>query len=445
MYFRDYTKYWNDAVKELSVRMPTTLGDARKLAEQLTAGTPPSVQVLREIRTNTNFIIEDESSGAVEDALQAEAARNAQQRLSKTTGSRVSKAIVGQAGKEVEDIRRQAQEEAQREAASVRQYFVPLEGLLDDSGNAAPALKAVNEATASTADYFARLITSDNQEQRILAALLEIADERDDTLRRLEIAAEKLPNPVRSWYSTVVSGGLNRMLAIGARSINSSYQENVIGAYTRTLRSYYPFNIHSEHDVNLQSFSEFFRTGGTLDTFVDSHLQPFMAKNGQLRSIMGRALPVPGQAVAQLRKANRVQEAFFMSGRELGINFLMEPFALDDTLKQVTLSSTGKTLSYWHGPVQGAAFTWPSGGGESTRAFLELTDLHGINYRSEANGEWALFRLLQGGSIKRQDGNTCLIETQRNGKWAQFLIQFRNRANPFDPSVCSFSLPGSLI
>jgi type VI secretion system protein ImpL len=110
-------------------------------------------------------------------------------------------------------------------------------------------------------------------------------------------------------------------------------------------------------------------------------------------------------------------------------------------LKQVNLSNAGKTLSYWHGPVQGAAFTWPTIGGQ---AYLELTDLNGLTTKMETRGDWALFRLFQGGSIKRQDGNTCLMEVQRNGKWAQFLIQFRNKTNPFDPSVCSFALPESL-
>ncbi len=442
MYFRDYTKHWNQAAQELAVRTPTNIADARKLAEQLTTGTPPAVLVLREIRANTNFIIESEEPGEVEGAMKAEVARKAQQRLARTTGTRVPKAVVGQAGQSLEDLRRQAQEEAQRESASVRQYFVPLESLLDASGNPNPALKAVNDNMAGAGEYFGRLAASDNREQRVLAVLLEIADERDDTLRKVESAVERLPHPVRAWYSTVVSGGLRDMLAIGANSINRSYQERVIGTYAKNLRPYYPFNVNADRDVNLDDFSEFFRSGGTLDNFHDAYLRPFVTKSGSLRGIMGRTLPVSGQAVAQLQRANRVQEAFFMSGRELGINFLMEPYALDETVKQVSLGNAGKGLSYWHGPVQGAAFTWPAGGGQ---AYMELTDLNGIATKTDTRGEWALFRLFQGGSIKRQDGNTCLIEVQRNGKWAQFLIQFRNKANPFDPSVCSFALPDTLL
>jgi type VI secretion system protein ImpL len=137
-----------------------------------------------------------------------------------------------------------------------------------------------------------------------------------------------------------------------------------------------------------------------------------------------------------------VQEAFFSSGRDLGINFMLEPYALDATLKQVDLSDGNKTVSYWHGPVKGESLIWPTKGG--TQAQLTLTDLRGVPTRRSARGEWSLFRILQSGIIKRQEGNTCLIEVQQNGKWAQFLIQFRNRLNSFDPSVCSFSLPASL-
>jgi type VI secretion system protein ImpL len=210
------------------------------------------------------------------------------------------------------------------------------------------------------------------------------------------------------------------------------------------MRGNYPFDPASDKDVNLDEFAAFFQTGGTLDSFYDTYLAPFVTRSGQLRSIMGRTLPVSSQTVIQLNRANRVQDAFFMSGRELGINFLLEPHALDTQLKQVTLTNAEKTISYWHGPVNGASFIWPGEGGVSSQGTLETTDLNGIITRHSARGDWALFRMFKGATIKSQSDNTCLLEVQQNGRWAQFLIQFRNKANPFDPSVCSFMLPESL-
>ena len=444
MYFRDYIQHWSKAVQELSVRTPSTLTDARKLSEQMTSGISPVVLVLREVRDNTTFVIENTPPSALEGALAAEVQRKAQQTVTRRTGAKVGQALVGTAAQSLEEMRQRAAEDAMKDALAVNQYFVPLVSLLDADGNPKPTLKAAHDALVSTGEYYGKLLTSDNVGQRVLAALLEIANEKDDTLRVLERASEKLPTPVRNWYAIAASGGLRHMLSMGAANINKAYQEKVISVYNRSMRGSYPFNPSSDRDVNLDEFASFFQAGGTLDTFHDAYLQPFVTRSGQLRSIMGRTLPVSSQAIVQLNRANRVQDAFFMSGRELGINFLLEPHALDSNLKQVSLTNAGKVVSYSHGPVSGAAFTWPPENGLPSQGVLETIDLNGITTRHSARGDWSLFRLFKGATIKRQSNNTCLLEVQQNGKWAQFLIQFRNKANPFDPSVCSFILPDSL-
>jgi type VI secretion system protein ImpL len=445
LYFRDYIRHWSQGMQALQVRTPSTMADARNLAEQLTAGTPPTVLVLRELRANTSFIQEDVEPDAAVAAIEDETKRKAQQKLGGKVGNKVAKTLVNKASDGAEEMKRKAWREAQRDAIAVRQYFVAFEGLLTEDGNPNPALKAVNDNVAAAGEYFARLLGADNKEQAVFASLLEITEEKNDTLRRLESSVEHLPAPARRWYGTIASGGLREMLQIGANSVNRAYQDQVISVYNKNLRASYPFNVHADKDVNLDDFAAFFRGGGVLDSFHDTYLRPFITRTGTLRGIMGRTLPVSSQAIVQLQRANRVQDAFFMSGRELGISFLMEPYALDATLKQVSLSHAGKTLKYWHGPVQGAGFTWPTAAGQTDLAVLETGDLNGINGETSARGEWALFRLLQRGSVKRQEGNTCLVELQQNDKWAQFLIQFRNKANPFDPAVCSFSLPETLL
>ena len=451
MYFRDYVQQWNRAVQALTVRTPATIADAAKLAEHLTVGLTPPVLVLREIRANLDFMVNEEpppSAGKVEDAAKEEAKRKLQQKLAGKVGGKMSKALADQAADSVaasiDAMRRQAQDEAQRDAQAVRQYFVPLDSLLDASGNPNPALKAANDGMTAAGAYFSKLTGSDDPDQRILTALLEIADEKDDTLRRLGASVEKLPAPVRGWYDAVAGGGLRAMLQAGAGAIDQNYHERVLNVYNRNLRPFYPFRPDADKDANLSDFASFFRSGGVLDAFYDTYLRPFVTQSGALRTVMGHTLPISSHAILRLQKSNRVQDAFFMSGRELGITFLMEPYAMDASLKQITLTNAGKAISYWHGPIQGTGFTWPAQDGQGGESILTFEDLAGINAGTTTRGEWALFRLLKGSNIKRQEGNNCLIEVQQNGKWAQFLIQFRTKANPFDPAVCSFNLPESL-
>lgn len=445
MYFRDYTQFWNQALQELNMPEPATLADARKNAELMTAGVTPVVMVLRELRKNTNLTAEAPGGGKVEDALSYELQRKARQAMSRRVGARLAGALSQEAARSATEMKQKAFEESQRDAIAVRQFFKAFDDMLDAEGNAGPALKASNDAMANARDYFGRLLTSDDMEERVLTALLEIADEKDLVLRNVDNAAQRLHVPSRSWYTNISSGGLKHMLTLGASRINKVYQANVTGAYNRTLKGRYPFDPRSERDSNLEEFGAFFRSGGTLDNFHSTYLRPFMNGSGQMRSIMGRTLPVSTQAIMQLQRANRIQDAFFASGRDLGINFLLETHALDATLKQVSLTSGEKSVTYFHGPVSGSSFNWPDQAGASAHSSMEFTALNGVAHKRSARGDWALFRLFRGGTIKSRSGNTCLLEVQQNGKWVQFLIQFRNRVNPFDPSVSSFVLPDRLI
>lgn len=441
MYFRDYTRYWTEAVRKLDVPSPRTLSAAASTAERLTSGISPVTLVLREVRDNTDLILAETEAEPVADALEAQARKKASRKAGSVLGAQAGKAVTGSAADKLAAARARARDEAQKDARAVRQYFLPLVSLIDADGNAAPALKAAHDAMTDTGAYLTKLHGSDDPAQRIFAALLEIADGKDETLRELEHAAGKLPSPVRGWYESVSSGALRRMLYLAAEHINQAYTQRVVQVYERDLSPYYPFDSKSGRDVSLEAFSAFFRSGGTLDSFYDANLRPFVNGNGTLRSIMGRTLPLSPQALTQLTRANRVQSAFFSSGRDLGISFTLEPYALDAALKRVTFAVDNETVSYWHGMVQGKNFSWP---GDHSRAWLEMTDLNGIAKRGDARGSWAIFRILQTGVIKKQENNTCLIEIRQNGSWAQFLIQFRNRLNPFDPAVCSFTLPASL-
>lgn len=445
MYFRDYIQYWNNATQALEVPKPSELVLAAKSAGQMTTGISPVTMVLRELQVNTDLTlaVEEEPDTSVEDAVMDQAQRKAAQKVTRVAGSQVGRAVAQKGRDKLADVKESMLANAMADARVVEQHFQPMTSLLSSEGNPNPNLKAAHDAMVDTGKYFNALL-GDDMNQRVFNALLEIADGKNDTLRLMEQAAEKLPAPVSSWYQIIPEEGFNHMLNLAATNINREYQERVRSRYNRDLSSHYPFNSLSTSDVNLESFASFFRAGGILDSFHESHIRPFVNNNGTMRTIRGRTLPLSHGALAQLNRANRVKYAFFASGRDLGINFMVEPYALDAALKQVDLVGGGKTLSYWHGLVTGESYSWPQKGEIASHASLTLTDLNGMTHRKEARGEWALFRLLQQGTIKRQENNTCLMEVQINGKWAQFLIQFRNQLNPFDPTVSSFTLPVSL-
>jgi len=445
MYFRDYARHWGQALDALRVVRPGTLGGAGILAEQLSEGVSPVVLILRELRRNITFTLVEEEQDGLESAVEAQALRKGTQKLTGVAGSRLARDVTESALNAVAQARTRVAREAVRDAQMVTASFRHLDGLLDLEGGPTPALKATQEAMARAGDFFRRLRDSDARGQKVLVALQDIAEDSEDALHQVAGAAGKLPAPVRNWFEAVSQGGLQDMLNIAASAIDTAYRESVLNDYNAHLKSQYPFDLDSDNDASLSRFVNFFKKNGVLDAFYDTYIKPFAGGRGELRPIMGQALPISVEAIKRLNRAHRVQEAFFVSDKDLGISFLMEPFALDATLRQVDLNHGSKGLSYWHGPVQGASFAWPLEEGEAPEASLSVTDIHAVKAHRAVRGDWALFRLLQSGQITRLAGNRCLVEVHENGKWAQFILQFRNKANPFDPETCSFTLPESLL
>jgi type VI secretion system protein ImpL len=435
MYFRDYARHWSQAVHSLRVARPRSMAGAADVAEQLCSGVSPAVLVLRELRKNTTFAVEVEQQSALEGAVEDQVARKGRQKLASMTGTKVAEAMTKGALDATALARVRAAREAVRDAQLVRLAFKPLDNLLDADGSPAPALKATQDSLARARDFFRRIAGSESLEAKALETLTGMAQDSDATLRHVEDAAK---------YREVSDGGFDELLEVVASAVDAAYKGSVLCVYESNLKTQYPFDTHSERDSDLVEFADFFKENGVLDEFHNAYVRPFVDAKGDLRPIMGRTLPISEAALKHLNLANKVKDAFFISGEKLGIALVIEPYALDVRLKQVDLAHGDRILSYWHGPVLPSNFVWPLDTGLPPEASLSITDVHGFKSSRTMRGDWALLRLLRQGRIKRQDGNTCLVEMEESGRWAQFLVHLRSRTNPLDPASCGFSLPESL-
>ena len=444
MYFRDYARHWSQALHSLRVARPRSMVGAADVAEQLCSGASPAVLVLRELRKNTTFAVEVAQQSEMEGAVEDQVARKGRQKLAAVTGTKVAEALAKGALDAAAQARVKAAREAVRDAQLVRLAFKPLDSLLDADGSPAPALKATQDSLARARDFFRRIASSESVDAKALETLTAMTEDNDATLRHVEDAAKRLPSPVGEWYSVVSDGGFDELLEVVASVVDAAYKGSVLRVYESNLKTQYPFDTHSERDADLAEFAGFFKENGVLDGFHDAYVRPFVDAKGDLRPIMGRTLPISEAALKHLNLANKVQDAFFISGEKLGIALVIEPYALDVRLKQVDLVHGDRILSYWHGPVLPSNFVWPLDTGLPPEASLSVTDVHGFKSSRTMRGDWALLRLLRQGRIKRQDGNTCLVEMEENGRWAQFLVHLRSRTNPLDPAACGFSLPESL-
>lgn len=440
LYFQDYMNFWTQAVSQLTVRPTTDLTDATNMMNNLT-NNQPIQKILKLIKDNTEFKLPD----GVTDA----AGEMAEKKLGRTQLAKnpMGKAALGQAVGQAGDAFNVMQSAGPKQA--VIQKFLPYDQLMQDNSTPTGALQDAITSLGAVQAVYNGLAHAPDQE----IAAYQMASDRmsghPDELNQLRIAAERLPEPVRTWFLQIGTQAWRMTLDKATDYIQSQYHSDVYSVYKSNIKDRYPFD-NSDKDVTLGDFNDFFKKGGVLDQFVNGPLKPFFSsRGGQLyaRAIDGEGIQLSNRSLQQFRRALRIQKVFFAdSDGEASVQFKIQPQELDSSALKSTLNYAGKVLDYQHGPIIPMDFTWPLNAGNSSSS-LSLQDLNGRETLvTKQNGPWSLFRLLDQCNVQTRDGDDQLkISITNAGMQAQYLLTSSHSPNPFQRSLLSdFALTDSL-
>jgi type VI secretion system protein ImpL len=256
-------------------------------------------------------------------------------------------------------------------------------------------------------------------------------------VQQVRFEADRLPAPVNRW--------LRSLSQASARITNTAVQARLgtvwsseIGAYcSRALAGRYPLSKSSPQDANLSDFAQYFAPQGLVDQFFNKYLTSLVDTSVRPWRRLGGQTSVSDSALAHMEAASRVRESFFAggSGSPL-VNFEIRPVKLDKSASQVIFELGGQKLTYRHGPTRSASMQWPAPDG-SNRARLAFTAISaGRTVNLSAEGPWALFRLLDQGSVSQDsaaDRFRVIFDVQ--GMSAEFELRASSVANPFQSSA----------
>ncbi|MDP3848359.1 MAG: type VI secretion system membrane subunit TssM [Pseudomonas sp.] len=440
LYFRDYANYWAEAIGQLALQpLDSTLQGAEQLAG-LTAANSPLLQLLVEIRDNTRFAGMAEAADGVADA--AEGLKGAKGKLGKAAKLAAGAAEQAQAAlvKNLPDTARK----------TLERRFEPLHRLLDDKAGAGPQLASTLQALDGLQQQLASLAHASAPEQ----AAFELAKARmggqRDAINQLRNAASRLPQPVSNWLALVAEDSWGLVLGDAHQYLNQRYRTELYAAYSGSLKQRYPFTAHSESDVAIADFREFFKRQGLAEQFFDNYLKPFVSGAAgayQLRRVDGRGLPLSAQFLTQMSHAQVIQQSFFAENpAEPLVLFKLEPYSLDPSLGRADFRFGDQQLEYRHGPIVQTAFRWPATADEG-RTSLVVEELDGRRVGIEKNtGPWSLFRLLDLMQVDYHSGRDVLIlKANIGGQHANYLLHSQRSPNPFDIALLrDFKLPATL-
>ena len=265
--------------------------------------------------------------------------------------------------------------------------------------------------------------------------------------------AERQPAPVSRWLRQVAAAG-TRTLDSDARSAAAASFGAVDGpgALCRSVvDGKFPFDPSSGEDAPIGDFARLFAPGGAFDSYVRANIGPYVDTNDGIwrpRSVDGITPPVTGTAITALQRAAMIRDAFFPAGSQPEVSFTLRPDGDDRAILKLGTVAVGGSAGA--GPV---SMTWPGTDGLA-RVVLEAdprpagppANVKAATARTpglidtkpifEADGPWALFRLLADGTLTPNGAaGGYRLAFRTAGSTAGFTLEAGSARNPFGTNL----------
>lgn len=231
--------------------------------------------------------------------------------------------------------------------------------------------------------------------------------------QRLRAEASRQAEPVATWLREIAdTGDRSRGAEVSAASSSAFNGQDGPGAACRALvTEHFPFAPTATQDAPLDGFVRLFGPGGLFDQYMQHAVFPFVDQSTSpwhLHDADGVHAPFTPAQLAAFERADAIKRAFFPAGGApfVSLNVLFHPGSdMTMTLGTITVR-----------PDQPTQLTWPGSDGLSPAQILRDRDGKKTTLE-EANGPWALARLLKRGfsddSIKGRtlyaDGETLTV------------------------------------
>jgi type VI secretion system protein ImpL len=293
---------------------------------------------------------------------------------------------------------------------NVAKQFNALNAFIDGSSDKAK-YRDVVKALAQVRDYLTSINqAADPQVASFNAAKDYMKGNLKNPIRQLTLLANQAPKPAQRWLNTLADNCWSLILNGALAHINAAWSTQVMPEYRQNIRGRYPLNRHAGAQVSIDSFTHFFGPNGTLATFFNQYLKPFVNTNlthWKTYILNGHGLDLPAHEIALLQRAATIRQIYFANGSSTPkIAFSVKPRTLANSARAIELVVGNHTLVYQHGPQKPVNINWPLPE-NAAEAKIILSDFNGNRAVRSSYGPWAWFKLLDSTHLRtsRRSGN----------------------------------------
>ena len=218
--------------------------------------------------------------------------------------------------------------------------------------------------------------------------------------------------------------------------INQQWQQTVYQEFQNAIAKRYPFDSAQQEEIAITDFNHFFSTNGSLNTFTENFIKPFLdvsSPEWKTKAVNDSVLPISPETIDTLVRANIITNMFFpYQSNESRIDFSLQKINLDPVVASLVLEIGDTRLTDNQSSESLIRFSWPQPG-----AKLALDSIEGNHYELAEQGTWALFKLLEKVNvlIDEQDSSSLQILFEVNSNSGRYLLKTNNQVNPFTPGI----------
>ena len=276
-------------------------------------------------------------------------------------------------------------------------------------------------------DYLVTLQQAANQNQASFNAALELMQAKNkNPIQALSEEAVKAPKPVQRWLNSLANNSWQIIVQGAHAQMNDAWKNDVMSNYDKSIRDRFPLRRKSQSDIAMTDFNTFFSNGGTLQTYFNTYIKPFVNTDKTpwtLYQMNGHSIELPDSSVKIFESARAIREDYFVNGaKQANFSFSIEPITLDSNASSVQMIVGPNHLTYSHGPRNVASISWPMPF-NAEQTSLYITTFNDNQYGVSASGPWSLFKIFNHGVLKpTQDDGTYLFYINFHGYSATYRI-----------------------
>jgi type VI secretion system protein ImpL len=433
LYGKEFLSAWNVALSNLALR-PLVADKPKYLAlSAASAPTSPIKQIFESIRNETSLTREKPGSGASAqnaNATQGAATDILKNHLSTTGREALTLAMKSQ--------RRAGDPAPEVPGASIEANFKPFQVLLDGEAGSRP----IDALLANLNELYRGLTLAATNPAQAKQAI----DQVQVQVASLRSNVTRLPQPLAGMMDKVAKDVAGDANDTSVAQLSQALADQVTGACQQVTANHYPF-AKSDRDVPMADFARMFAPGGVIDKFFSTNLAPLANTSGKTwtwRPNASLSRKLSDTTLRQFQQASEIRDAFFPTGgNQPTINLEVTPVTLSGEATSATLQINGASVASQQGVNTPTTVQWP-GAGAGAASIALLPEMPDHISKLEKLGAWALFRLLDAGSVL-QRGNAVSASFVVGGREVSYQFTAASLNNPLSmPSLRQFKCPNGL-